>query len=159
MSDRPIPFQRPFPRHIPFVEELGAELWQFGGGTAELRLRVQPGQLNSHGIAHGGVLMTLLDVAMAHAARSAYSGREVGREAGGKPGGEPGDDDPGVVTVEMKTTFMRPTRGVLIARAKLLHQTRSFAFTEGGIYDDAGHLHAHATGTFKFVRPPKPPAT
>jgi uncharacterized protein (TIGR00369 family) len=129
----------PFPRHIPFVETLGFELWQFGGGTAELRLNAQPGQMNSHGIAHGGVLMTLLDVAMAHAARGAYTG----------------GDDPGVVTVEMKTTFMRPTRGMLIARAKLLHQTPSFAFTEAGIYDEAGHLHAHATGTFKFVRPPK----
>lgn len=133
----------PFPRHIPFVETLGFELWQFGGGTAELRLNTQPGQMNSHGIAHGGVVMTLLDVAMAHAARSAY----VASAAGG--------DDPGVVTIEMKTSFMRPTRGVLIARGKLLHQTASFAFTEGGIYDDAGHLHAHATGTFKFVRPPK----
>ena len=133
----------PFPRHIPFVDTLGFELWQFGGGTAELRLNAQPGQMNSHGIAHGGVVMTLLDVAMAHAARSAY----VASAAGG--------DDPGVVTIEMKTSFMRPTRGVLIARGKLLHQTASFAFTEGGIYDDAGHLHAHATGTFKFVRPPK----
>lgn len=147
MSDPPIPYLRPFPRHIPFVEALGFQLWQFGNGTAELRLPVQPEQLNSLGIAHGGVLMTLLDVAMAHAARSAYSGGGVG------------GDDPGVVTVEMKTTFMRPTRGVLIARGKLLHQTKSFAFTEGGIYDDAGHLHAHATGTFKFVRPPKAPAT
>jgi uncharacterized protein (TIGR00369 family) len=131
--------QIPFPRHIPFVEALGAQLWHFGGGTAELRLPVQPDQLNSHGIAHGGVLMTLLDVVMAHAARSAYAG----------------GDDPGVVTVEMKTTFMRPTRGLLIARGKLLHQTKSFAFTEGGIHDEAGHLHAHATGTFKFVRPPR----
>ena len=144
MSDRAIPF----PRHIPFVEELGVQLWQLGSGTAELRLPVRPGQLNSHGIAHGGVLMTLLDVAMAHAARSAY--------VAGAPGADAGDDDPGVVTVEMKTTFMRPTRGVLIARGKLLHPTRSFAFTEGGIYDEAGRLHAHATGTFKFVRPPKP---
>jgi uncharacterized protein (TIGR00369 family) len=137
LSGQPIPF----PRHIPFVEELGVQLWQFGEGTAELRLPVQPVQLNSHGMAHGGVLMTLLDVVMAHAARSAYAG----------------GDDPGVVTVEMKTTFMRPTHGMLIARGKLLHQTKSFAFTEGGIYDEAGHLRTHATGTFKFVRPPKAP--
>ena len=37
--------QIPFPRHIPFVEALGVQLWQFGGGTAELRLPVQPDQL------------------------------------------------------------------------------------------------------------------
>ena len=61
MAEAPLPF----PRTIPFVQTLGVELWQFGGGTAELRLPVQPGQLNSHGIAHGGVLMTLLDVVMA----------------------------------------------------------------------------------------------
>jgi uncharacterized protein (TIGR00369 family) len=133
----------PFPRHIPFVEALGFELWAFDGGKAELRLAVQPGQTNSHGMAHGGVLMTLLDVAMAHAARSAYVAEHA-------------DEDPGVVTIEMKTSFMRTARGSLSARGSTLHRTQSFAFTEGGIYDEAGHLCAHATGTFKFVRPPKP---
>jgi uncharacterized protein (TIGR00369 family) len=132
----------PFPRHIPFVEALGFELLSFGEGKALLRLQVQPEQENSHGMAHGGVQMTLLDVAMAHAARSGYGGPE--------------GDDPGVVTVEMKTSFMRTARGTLTARATLLQKTQTLAFTEGGIYDEAGHLCSHATGTFKFVRPPKP---
>ena len=131
--------QQPFPRHIPFVETLGFELWAFGGGKAELRLHVRPEQTNSHAMAHGGLLMTLLDVAMAHAARSGFDG----------------DDDPGVVTIEMKTSFMRTARGLLSARGSLLHKTQTLAFTEGGIYDEAGHLCAHATGTFKFVKPPK----
>ena len=129
----------PFPRHIPFVEALGVELWAFGSGKAELRLHVQPEQTNSHGMAHGGVQMTLLDVAMAHAARS-------GCDSG---------EDPGVVTIEMKTSFMRTAKGTLTARGTLLHRTQGMAFTEGGIYDQAGHLCTHATGTFKFVKPPK----
>jgi uncharacterized protein (TIGR00369 family) len=131
----------PFPRPIPFVETQGFELWAFGDGKAELRLTVQPGQTNSHGMAHGGVQMTLLDVAMAHAARSTHAEGE----------------DPGVVTIEMKTSFLRSAKGLLTARGTLLHRTLNMAFTEGGIYDEAGHLCAHAKGTFKFVKPPKAP--
>jgi uncharacterized protein (TIGR00369 family) len=141
MAAQPAPM--PFPRHIPFVEALGFELWAFGDGKAELRLAVQPDQTNSHGMAHGGVQMTLLDVAMAHAARAGHGG----------------DEDPGVVTIEMKTSFMRTAKGTLTARGTLLHKTQSMAFTEGGIYDEAGHLCTHATGTFKFVKPPKAKAT
>ena len=60
----------PFPLRIPFVEQLGFELWGFGGGQAEVRMDIAETHLNSWEVAHGGVLMTLLDVAMAHAARS-----------------------------------------------------------------------------------------
>ena len=60
-----------FPLRIPFVEELGLELWAFGDGKAELRVDLADAHLNSWAVAHGGVLMTMLDVAMAHAARSA----------------------------------------------------------------------------------------
>ncbi|MFN5165071.1 MAG: PaaI family thioesterase, partial [Pseudomonadota bacterium] len=56
-----------FPIRIPFVERLGLELWRFGGGEAELRVDLAEAHLNSWAVAHGGVLMTLLDVAMAHA--------------------------------------------------------------------------------------------
>jgi uncharacterized protein (TIGR00369 family) len=126
--------QLPFPRRIPFVEELGLELWGFGDGQAELQLALSEQHLNSYLVAHGGVLMTLLDVAMAHAARSVT-----------------GDDGPGVVTIEMKTSFMRAAEGRLRAVGTLLHRTATMAFTEGSVFNEAGQLCAHATGTFKYI--------
>lgn len=130
-----------FPVHIPFVEHLGLELIRFDGGEAEIALELRPEQCNSFLVAHGGVTMTLLDVVMAHAARS--SNRELP------------DGGPGVVTVEMKTTFMRPGEGRLVGVGRLLHRTATMAFVEGSVFsgDGAGRaLCAHATGTFKFVR-------
>ena len=127
-----------FPLRIPFVEELGLELWRFGGGTAELQVDLAEAHLNSWEVAHGGVLMTMLDVAMAHAARSANSADPM--------------TAPGVATVEMKTSFMRPAEGRLRAVGHLLHRTTTMAFTEGHVYDEDGLLCAHASGTFKFLR-------
>jgi uncharacterized protein (TIGR00369 family) len=127
-----------FPVSIPFVQALGFELRRFEGGEAEIAYVPQPGHLNSFAVVHGGVSMTLLDVVMAHAARS------VNRELG--------DAAPGVVTVEMKTSFMRPGEGPLVATGRLLHRTATLAFTEGRIVNAAGALVSHATGTFKYVR-------
>jgi len=127
-----------FPLHIPFVEALGFELHAFADGHAELRVDLAQAHLNSWDVAHGGVLMTLLDVAMAHAARSIHA-----HEA---------DFGPGVVTVEMKTSFMRPAEGRLRALGKLLHRSTTMAFCEASILDADGHLCAHATGTFKYLR-------
>jgi uncharacterized protein (TIGR00369 family) len=128
-----------FPLRIPFVEALGFRLHAFGDGRAELRMDVQEGHLNSWRVAHGGVLMTLLDVAMAHAARSDGHGAAV-------------HDGPGVATIEMKTSFVRAAEGPLRAEGRLLHRATTLAFCEGSVFDDAGHLCAHATGTFKFLR-------
>ncbi|MDY0747845.1 PaaI family thioesterase [Paucibacter sp. R3-3] len=132
-----------FPVHIPFVERLGFELVAVGHGDAELSVDLTEAHLNSWAVAHGGVVMTLLDVAMAHAARS------VNRKTA-----EDGATDfgPGVVTVEMKTSFMRPGEGRLRASGKLLHRSTTMAFCEGSVFDDTGKLCAHATGTFKYLR-------
>jgi len=127
-----------FPLRIPFVEELGLELWAFGDGKAELRVDLAECHLNSWDVAHGGVLMTMLDVAMAHAARSVNASAS--------------DFGPGVATIEMKTSFMRPAEGRLRALGTLLHRTATMAFTEGRVFDEAGQLCAHATGTFKYLR-------
>jgi uncharacterized protein (TIGR00369 family) len=124
----------PFPIRIPFVEKLGLELHSFGDGRAELRCDLHEALLNSWEVAHGGVVMTMLDVAMASAARSAH------------PHGQ------GVATIEMKTSFMRPAEGELRALGKLLHKTTTMAFCEGSLYDGHGQLCAQATGTFKYLR-------
>ena len=125
----------------PFVDALGLEWWSSGNGQAELRLDLQPSHLNSWQVAHGGLLMTLLDVAMARAARSTAA--DAGTTAT--------DAAPGLVTIEMKTSFMRPAVGRLRALGTLLHRTATMAFTEGRVLDEAGCLCAHATGTFKYL--------
>ncbi|MGQ3054162.1 MAG: PaaI family thioesterase [Roseateles sp.] len=127
-----------FPVHIPFVQQLGFTLHAVGDGEAELRLTVSEQHLNSWRVAHGGVVMTLLDVAMAHAARS------VNRHLP--------DLGPGVVTVEMKTSFMRPGEGELRAVGRLLHRSTTMAFCEGSVFSADDKLCAHATGTFKYLR-------
>ena len=127
-----------FPVRIPFVESLGFELVRFDSEGSEIAVEVRDVLCNSWSVAHGGVTMTLLDVVMAHSARSS--------------GIKPGDAAVGVVTVEMKTSFMRPGIGRLIGRGRLLHRTISLAFCEASVVDAEDKLVAHATGTFKYLK-------
>jgi len=124
--------------HIPFVELLGFELLRFERGEAEIAVQLRDGLTNSWGVAHGGVSMTLLDVVMAHAARS--------------PGEDGVAESSGVVTVEMKTSFLRPGLGRLVGTGRRLHRTASMAFCEASLVDAEGQLIAHATGTFKYLK-------
>lgn len=124
----------PFPICIPFVETLGLELHVAAHGQAEVRCGVHKALTNSWEVAHGGVVMTMLDVAMAVAARTAH------------PSGH------GVATIEMKTSFMRPAEGQLRALGKLLHKTATMAFCEATLLDGHGQLCAQACGTFKYLR-------
>jgi uncharacterized protein (TIGR00369 family) len=127
-----------FPVHIAFVELLGFELLRFERGEAEIAVGLRDELTNSWGVAHGGVTMTLLDVVMAHAARS--------------PGDDGVAESSGVVTIEMKTSFIRPGLGRLVGSGKRLHRTASLAFCEGSLVDAEGLLVAHATGTFKYLK-------
>ena len=133
-----------FKVHIPFVETLGFELLRFEGGEADIAMTPTPAHQNGWGVLHGGVSMTLLDVAMAHAARS------VGVQHADAAKATP--DPRGVVTIEMKTSFMRPGEGRVLAKGKVLTQTHTMAFCEGSLFDAQGKLLAHATGTFKYLK-------
>ena len=127
---------------IPFVDHLGFTLEKFEGGESELHFSPRAEHLNTFDVAHGGAVMTLLDVAMATSARSV-------------------EPLMGVVTIEMKTTFMRPSQGApgftLRGCGHLLHRTRTMAFTEAHVIDEQGQVCAHATGTFKYVARRSPP--
>jgi uncharacterized protein (TIGR00369 family) len=123
---------------IPFLRALGARLLRAQDGVAEIALTVAPDHENSWGVAHGGVVMTLLDVAMARAGRTL-----IEREGG---------DVMSAVTVEMKTSFFRPAIGELIARGKVLHRSTTMAYCEAELLDTKGQLVAKSLGTFKFLR-------
>jgi uncharacterized protein (TIGR00369 family) len=129
----PVPDLRTYMSQIPFARHLGFELVAFGGGASEIRYTPLPEHFNTFDVTHGGACMTLLDISMAAAARS---------------------DTPefGVVTIEMKTSFMRPSVGTLRGIGKLMHRTATLGFVEASIVDDKDQLCAHATGTFKYVK-------
>jgi uncharacterized protein (TIGR00369 family) len=125
-----------FGAEIPFVTHLGFALESFDGGESAIGYTPQPEHLNSFAVTHGGAIMTLLDVTMATAARSVQK-------------------DMGVVTIEMKTSFMQPAPGDgsrLTAKGRLIHRTATLAFTEATLFDVQGKACAHATGTFKYVK-------
>jgi len=121
---------------IPFVSHLGFELEKFENGESAIGYTPKSEHLNSFAVTHGGAIMTLMDVTMAAAARSVQKGM-------------------GVVTIEMKTSFMQPAPGDgsrLTAKGRLIHRTVTLAFTEATLFDARGKACAHATGTFKYVK-------
>ena len=128
-----------FLARIPFVDHLGFELLRLEPGESVIAIELREELTNSLGVAHGGLLMTLMDIAMAHAARSPL-----------EPGGATLQT---VVTIEMKTSFMRPGTGRLVCTGRRMHRTVSMAFCEARVVDLRGHLVGHSTGTFKYLRP------
>src|SRR5829696_2266461 len=99
-------------RRIPFASHLGIQLVEQGGGRAVLMLEIRPEHMNRFDVAHGGVVMTLLDIAMAVAA---------------------GSLDPsstGTITVEMKTTFIGAATGTVTVEGRCLHLGKSVALCE-----------------------------
>ena len=130
-----------FPIDIPFLKLIDMRCLKAADGEGIVELALEERHMNSWEMAHGGVTMTMLDVAMAMAGRSAdVHGR-------------------GVVTIEMKTAFMQPGRGTLKASARCVHQSTTMAFCEGEVRDDTGKLVARGSGTFKFVKRTPPPRT
>jgi uncharacterized protein (TIGR00369 family) len=125
-----------FPLPIPFLQELGVEFVRMADGQAEVALTMAPRHLNSWQVAHGGVIMTMLDTVMSMAGRSLDPNIRSG------------------VTIEMKTSFMEPG-GVegcrMVAKGRVLKSTSSLCFAEADVWN-GDKLVAKASGTFKFIR-------
>lgn len=122
-----------FGLHIPFLELIGIEPISSEPGLVTARLEVRPELLNSWGVAHGGVTMTLLDFVMGAAARSTDAGAHA------------------AVTVEMKTSFFAPATGTLTVQGRVLHASTTLHYCEAELRDAQGKLVAKALGTFKLL--------
>lgn len=126
----------PFPVDIPFLNEIGVELLGMGDGRAQVAVDLQGRHMNSWAVAHGGLTMTLLDVAMSLAGRSIFPQAQ------------------GAVTVEMNTSFVQPggkPGSRLIATGTAFHRSATLCFCEGEVRN-GDKLVAKAMGTFKYLR-------
>jgi uncharacterized protein (TIGR00369 family) len=121
---------------VPFIDDLGIDILDAPPGESKVVLVLGHRHLNSWNVAHGGVIMTMLDVALA------IAGRSLDPEARGG------------VTVEMKTSFVQPgpAGSTLTATGKAFHRSTTMAFCEGEVRDGEGRLVAKAMGTFKTIR-------
>jgi uncharacterized protein (TIGR00369 family) len=121
-------------RPVPFAEFLGLRIVASEPGLARLEMDLRPELLNSFHDAHGGVVMTMADVALAVAA--------ITLDGAAK----------GAITVSLSVSFVGPGQGTLLAEARCLRAGSGLAFSEGEIRDAAGNLVAMALGTFKLRR-------
>ena len=120
--------------NVPFLKLLGVRFLSAEMGRGEILLALKPEHTNTWEVAHGGVLLTLMDVAMAVAARS----------------GDPADRS--VVTIELKNNFMQAANGILRVKADTVRRTATMAFCEAKLYNDQGDICCMATGTFQYIK-------
>jgi uncharacterized protein (TIGR00369 family) len=125
-------FTREYQKKIPFVSHLKILTEALGRGTARLSLPVEPHLTNSLGTVHGGVIMSLLDVALCTAARTLHP------------------ESMGVVTIDLSASFIDGGRGGrLLANARVLKDTRSMTFVEGEAKNEDGSIIAKAIATVR----------
>jgi len=131
-ADARIAFTRDYQKKIPFVAHLGLVTEALGQGTARLSMALPEHFTNSLGTAHGGVIMSLLDVALCTAARTLHP------------------DSIGVVTIDLSTSFIGGASGArLVAEARVLKDGRSMSFVEAEAKNEDGSLVAKAIATVR----------
>jgi uncharacterized protein (TIGR00369 family) len=119
--------------HVPFIAHLGVEAREIAEGEVEAILELKDHHLNPMGFSHGGILMTLMDFAMAMSAKSKAKHPGAG------------------LTIDMSIAFMKGGQEKLIVRGKVLRSGKSIHFCEATITDVTGEMVAKAMGTFKLV--------
>jgi len=133
-----VEFAREYQKKIPFLSHLKILTEALGEGTAQLSLPVEPHLTNSLGTVHGGVIMSLLDVALCTAARTLHP------------------ESLGVITINMSTSFIGGGSGTkLLAEARVLKDGRSMSFVEAEAKNTDGSLVAKAVATVRVLKKEK----
>jgi uncharacterized protein (TIGR00369 family) len=109
---------------IPFLAHLGVVPEYAKDGKSRISLEIRPEYENSFGIAHGGVIMTLLDFAMGAAARSTT------------------DVPLGAMTIDMTSIGKIAVEGTILKPGKTIN------YCEAIVLNEAGEITAKSSGTF-----------
>ncbi len=127
-----VEFARGYQKKIPFLQHLKIMTDALGEGTARLSLPIEPHLTNSLGTAHGGVIMSLLDVALCTAARTLHP------------------ESVGVITISLSASFIGGASGArLYADARVLKDARTMSFVEAEAKNEDGSLVAKAVATVR----------
>jgi uncharacterized protein (TIGR00369 family) len=118
---------------VPFTRLLGVRRDHSEGGRARLVVDARPELENVIHAVHGGVVATLLDVAMASAAVSKV------------------DFEMTAVTLSLNTSFLRPGRGRLTADGEVMAVDDAVALCQASVVDEDGRLVARAVGSFRYL--------
>ena len=118
---------------VPFTRLLGMRREFSAQGRARFVLDARPDLENVIHAMHGGVVATLLDVAMASAAVSKL------------------DFAMTAVTLSMNSSFVRPGHGQLVADGEVLAVDDGIATCRAQVADAAGRLVAQAQGAFRYL--------
>ncbi len=124
-----------FDLKIPYAELLGLRRLTEAPGNCTASMDVRPELTNSWGVAHGGAVMSLLDMTLGMSAKSLD------------------DNAIGATTVELKVNFLATVTGEVVAEGHARRAGRSLVFAEGEIRNGSGEVLAKATGTFKLRFP------
>jgi uncharacterized protein (TIGR00369 family) len=125
-------FAREYQKKIPFITHLKIQTDALGEGSARLSLPIEPHLTNSLGTAHGGVIMSLLDVSVCTAARTLHP------------------DSIGVITIDLSASFIGGASGArLYAEARVLKDGRTMSFVEAEAKNEDGSLVAKAIATVR----------
>lgn len=123
----------------PFSRLLGMRCVFREKGQARYELEVGEDLLNRRGVAHGGVVTSLLDTALGGAVVSSLAPEEW------------------TGTLELSVQFREPVRpGLVTGEGRLARRGKSIAFAEGEIRDASGRILASAHGVWTIW--PKKPA-
>ena len=122
----------------PFMRLLDMKRAFSQDGHARITLDPSADVGNVIGAVHGGVVSTMLDVAMASAAVSCVNFTRT------------------VVTLNLTTNFLAPGRGLLTADGEVLHHDNAVVWCSAKVTDADGKTIAQAHGSFRFLEHPKP---
>jgi uncharacterized protein (TIGR00369 family) len=124
-----------------FMHHIGADLTRIEEGRVEAELRLDQQHQQHTGFAHGGLVATMADLAAGFAAVTLVP------------------EGTGVVTVELKTSYLHPGVGQrLRAVGWVLKAGRRLHFCEAEVWCDE-LLIAKATATMAVVEPPSTSST